>query len=139
MPVFPVQHGILGNTTEPVYVFRKESGRKMTHPQWEMGKAAYNCIETQNAAGNEFSDEHNAVFPVEFPVEIITMFSGESVLDCFGGTGTTMIAAEQLGRRCYMIEMSPHYCDIILARWERFTGQKAELLTPGDKRPEAGK
>ena len=51
-----------------------------------------------------------------------------SIIDCFGGTGTTMIAAEQLDRKCYMLELDPHYCDIILARWEKLTGNKAIKL-----------
>ena len=50
---------------------------------------------------------------------------GEIVLDIFGGSGTTMIAAEQLNRRCYMMELDPHYADVIIERWEKFTGEKA--------------
>lgn len=50
------------------------------------------------------------------------------IFDCFGGTGTTLIACEQLNRTCYMMELDPHYCDVIIKRWEDFTGQKAVLL-----------
>lgn len=53
---------------------------------------------------------------------------GETVLDLFGGSGTTLIACEQLGRRCYMMEYDPHYCDVIIDRWEQFTGRKAERI-----------
>lgn len=55
------------------------------------------------------------------------MYSNEGniVLDLFGGSGTTLIAAEQLGRKCYMMELDPHYCDVIIARWEKLTGKKA--------------
>lgn len=53
---------------------------------------------------------------------------GEIVLDCFGGSGSTLIACEQTKRRCYMIELDPHYCDVIIQRWENFTGGKAEKL-----------
>lgn len=52
----------------------------------------------------------------------------EIVLDLFGGSGSTMIACEQLGRSCYMMEMEPKYCDVIIKRWENFTGKKAELI-----------
>lgn len=52
---------------------------------------------------------------------------GETVLDLFGGSGTTMIACEQLGRKCFMMEYDPHYADVIIDRWEKFTGKKAEL------------
>lgn len=53
---------------------------------------------------------------------------GEEVLDLFGGSGTTMIAAEQLGRKAFLMEYDPHYCDVIIDRWEKFTGRKAELI-----------
>ena len=128
MPFFPIQHGMLGNITEPVYIFSKEAGRKLHHPTWKQGETSYNIVETKNAAGNDYSSEHSATFPVDFAGEFIRRFSHESVLDCFGGTGTTLIAAEQLGRKCYMMELDPHYCDIIIARWEKLTGQKAIKL-----------
>lgn len=50
---------------------------------------------------------------------------GDIVLDLFGGSGTTLIAAEQLDRKCCMMELDPHYCDVILARWEKLTGKEA--------------
>ena len=53
--------------------------------------------------------------------------SGESVLDTFSGSGTTLIAAEQLGRKCYGMEISPQYCDVIVKRWETLTGRQAVL------------
>ena len=55
---------------------------------------------------------------------------GEIVLDTFGGSGTTMVAAEQLGRKARLMELDPHYCDVIIARWEKLTGQKAVKLNP---------
>lgn len=51
---------------------------------------------------------------------------GEHVLDLFGGSGSTLIAAEQAGRRAFLMELDPAYCDVIVARWERFTGRAAE-------------
>ena len=74
------------------------------------------------------------VHPTQKPVgmisEIIKDFTkeGDSVLDAFGGSGTTIIAAEQLGRKCYMMELDPHYCDVIIARWENLTGKKATKI-----------
>ena len=69
-------------------------------------------------------------FPVYLPANIIENFSQENgiVLDCFGGTGTTLIAAEQLNRTCYMMELDPKYCDVIIDRWEMLTGEKAAIL-----------
>ena len=54
--------------------------------------------------------------------------SPKNILDLFGGSGTTMIAAEQLNRTCFMVELDPHYCDVIIDRWEQFTGQKAKRI-----------
>ena len=53
----------------------------------------------------------------------------ETVLDLFGGSGSTLIACEQLGRVCYMAELDEHYCDVIIKRWENFTGQKAVKIS----------
>ena len=51
---------------------------------------------------------------------------GEHVLDLFGGSGSTLIAAEQTGRRAFLMELDAPYCDVIRTRWEHFTGKKAE-------------
>lgn len=53
---------------------------------------------------------------------------GDIVLDIFGGSGTTIIAAEQLHRRCFMMEYDPKFVDVIIKRYEEFTGDKAVLL-----------
>lgn len=53
----------------------------------------------------------------------------EIVLDSFGGSGSTLMAAEQTGRSCYTMELDPVYADVILRRWEAFTGQTAEKLS----------
>lgn len=47
------------------------------------------------------------------------------ILDCFGGSGSTLIACEQLKRKCRMIELSPHYIDVIIQRWQKLTGKDA--------------
>ena len=76
------------------------------------------------------SDEHPTMKPVQLFAYLIDNSSkaGDLVLDTFGGSGTTLIAAEQLGRRAYLMELDPHYCDVILARWEKLTGRTAEKL-----------
>ena len=72
--------------------------------------------------------------PTMKPVKLVARFMknnskpGDIVLDIFGGSGTTLIAAEQLGRKCRMIELDPHYVDVIVQRWEALTGRKAERL-----------
>jgi len=72
---------------------------------------------------------HPTEKPVEVPSKAISFSSNEHqcVLDLFGGSGSTLIACEQLNRICYMMEIDPVYCDVIVKRWENFTGQKAVL------------
>lgn len=72
-------------------------------------------------------DEHPTMKPVPLFGDNIQNSSrvGDIVLDPFGGSGTTLIACEQLGRRCRMVELDPVYCDVIVDRWEKYTGQKA--------------
>ena len=77
--------------------------------------------------------EHPATFPVGLPSEYINALTnnGDNVIDCFGGSGTTLIACEQLNRKCFMMELDPHYCDVIIARWEKLTGKNARRITDG--------
>ena len=74
--------------------------------------------------------DHPAMFPVELPWRCIKMHSdrGGVVLEPFAGCGTTLIACEQTERRCYAMEISPVYCDLIVKRWETFTGATAVKL-----------
>ena len=53
---------------------------------------------------------------------------GDLVLDLFGGSGSTLMACEQVGRKCCMNELDPHYCDVIIERWEQYTGKQATKL-----------
>lgn len=73
---------------------------------------------------------HPAQKPIFLPTEALQNSSklNDIILDVFGGSGTTLIACEQLDRKCYMMELDPKYCDVILQRWENFTNQKAVLL-----------
>jgi DNA modification methylase len=72
--------------------------------------------------------EHLTQKPVELAVRAIQYSSrpGENVLDLFGGSGSTLIAAEQTGRKAFLMEIDPLYADVIVQRYERFTGKKAE-------------
>jgi len=76
------------------------------------------------------SEEHPTMKPVELVARAIQNSShrGDVVMDLFGGSGTTMIAAEQLDRECRMMELDPKYCDVIIKRWEASTGGKAVLI-----------
>ena len=66
--------------------------------------------------------------PVELCAKYIRLYGKKNILDLFGGSGSTLIACEQLDRTCYMMELDPKYCDVIIKRWEKFTGEKAVLL-----------
>ena len=78
-------------------------------------------------------DLHPTMKPVELVANCLKDCTkeGMSVLDVFGGSGTTLIACEQLNRKCFMMELDPHYCDVIIARWEKLTGLKAEKISDG--------
>ena len=73
---------------------------------------------------------HPTQKPVALCSRILEDFTKECdcVLDLFGGSGTTLIACEQLGRKCLMMEFEVHYCDVILSRWEQLTGKTAEKV-----------
>ena len=98
-------------------------------------------INTWNAKHNEMdvwsedreklsNYEHPTQKPVTIPARAIKNSSNEKdiVIDLFGGSGSTLIACEQLNRNCYMMELDPKYVDVIIKRWEDFTGQKAVKL-----------
>ncbi|MDR9817657.1 MAG: DNA modification methylase [Candidatus Methanoculleus thermohydrogenotrophicum] len=76
------------------------------------------------------SDLHPTMKPVALFAKAVenSTKSGETVLDPFLGSGTTLVACEQLGRTCYGMEISPQYCQVIIDRWEKLTGQKAEKV-----------
>jgi len=79
---------------------------------------------------NPQSMVHLTEKPVELARRAIEFSSrrGENVLDLFGGSGSTLIAAEQTGRRAFLMELDELYCDVIVRRWEQFTGRQAERL-----------
>ena len=84
-------------------------------------------------AKTKVNDLHPTMKPVDLVVRAIKNSSrrGQSVLDLFLGSGTTMIAAERIGRSCYGLELDPGYCDVIVERWQKFTGQVATLDSDG--------
>jgi len=77
------------------------------------------------------NDYHPTQKPVELPERAIlnSSKSGDHILDLFGGSGSTLIACEKVNRHARLMELDPKYCDVIVKRWEDFTGKKAVLLT----------
>ena len=125
---------------------RGDSGIRNTFADGEMAWCSFHTpvrIYHQLWNGMIREGEHEKrVHPTQKPIrmlsEIIQDFSaeGDLVLDVFGGSGSTLIACEHTGRRCFMCELSERYCDIIISRWEQLTGLEAERVTEGDEREE---
>lgn len=76
------------------------------------------------------SVEHPTMKPIPLFAYLIQNSSQEgwNVYDSFGGSGTTVMACEQLDRNGFLMELDPHYCDVIINRWETYTGKKAEKI-----------
>lgn len=109
---------------EPIVYGWKQKG---THHFYGAGKFKTSVWDIPKPLKNEL---HPTMKPIELIAECLLDCSieGQSVLDLFGGSGTTLIACEQLNRNCRMMELDPHYCDVIIARWEKLTGKKAVKL-----------
>jgi DNA modification methylase len=126
-PVNYIAKGVISSAVELIMCFGDNNTRSFKDTHFSNGEYYLGVIEGNVASNNEYSKIHKATFPIYLPENIIKNFSskGSSIIDCFGGTGTTLIACEQLDRKCYMMELDPHYCDVIIARWEKLTGNKA--------------
>ncbi len=112
---------------EPIlYGWKEGAGGKV----WNGGRSQSDVWQYNKPAK---SDEHPTMKPVEVVMRALKNSSrpGDAVLDLFGGSGTTLVASEMAERRCRMMEMEPKFCDVILARWEKLTGEKAEKCGEG--------
>jgi len=107
---------------------------------WREGAAHWFNPEIKNATDvwsvkkiNPNAMVHLTEKPVELAARALTYSSkaGQAVLDLFGGSGSTLIAAEKLRRRARLMEIDPPYCDLIVRRWEEYTGKKALLDIDG--------
>jgi DNA modification methylase len=115
--------GCLMRDWEPIYVFS-------TNKQGLNTKSVIsNFWQVSNTGAQQ--KNHKACFPVELPEKGISLVNSNTgiIFEPFCGSGTTMIAAEKTGRKCFGIELDPKYCDVIVKRWEEFTGKKAVLVT----------
>ncbi len=95
-------------------------------------KLSFVGLSTETTVWDLNKDGINKLHPTQKPVALaekaIRNHSVGLILDLFGGSGSTLIACEKLNRKCFMMELDPHYCDVIVKRWEDYTGKKAELL-----------
>ena len=102
---------------------------------WKPGKAHKTLPDRKQTTVWEFdrpkaSREHPTMKPVAMFAKMLenSTAAGSVVYEPFCGSGTTLIAAEQLNRKCYGMEISPQYCDVIIQRWEKFTGKKSKRI-----------
>lgn len=112
---------------EFIFVYAK-GGLKMNKDQTDCER---NLWKVNNVGANH--DIHKACFPVELVERGVSLFApmGGVVFEPFGGSGTTAIACEKLGRTARLMELDPRYCDVIVRRWQQFTGQAATLEGDG--------
>jgi len=91
-------------------------------------------VEWNGLIGKEKERFHPTQKPVKLFADILNDYTekDDTICDFFGGSGSTLIACEQLNRKCFMCELDPHYVDVIIKRWETLTGQKAELIKGGE-------
>ena len=118
---------VLNSEFEYIHIFSHKANRSIGCKEFRgtLSNILHMGIQRQN----EFAKIHNATFSIEFASFFIENFSNTTVLDPFCGSGTTLIACEQLNRKCYAMELDPHYCDVIIKRWEDFTNKKAIKLS----------
>ncbi|MBQ8892528.1 MAG: ParB N-terminal domain-containing protein [Bacilli bacterium] len=102
---------------------------------WKLGASHYFVGDRNLSTVLEFDKPNrNAEHPTMKPVELVAYLIRNSsqknniILDLFGGSGSTLIACEQLERKAFLMELDERYCDVIIDRWEKFTNQKAELI-----------
>jgi len=124
-----IAKNVMSNRFEYIIFLGQTENPSRSIPTADFQGTIQNVYEGNPNRNNEFSNIHAATFPVDFPEWAINSFTKKNMIigDAFGGTGTTLIACEKTGRYCRMMELDPKYCDVIVKRWEEFTGQKARL------------
>lgn len=122
-----MEPNVMNSRFEYIHCFSKKANRKIGTKKFH--GTVENMVFLNSRTDKQFSSVHKATFPVAFAAWLIDRFTniGEAIYEPFCGSGTTTIAAEQLGRTCYGMEVSPLYCDVIVQRFENLTGEKAVL------------
>lgn len=121
--------GVMASRFEWFIIFSVTNGASRAVPLSSWRGTVQSVYSAPSQRNNDFSKVHAATMPIHVPSWVMQKLcdQAKSVYEPFCGTGTTLIAAEQLGRTCYGMEISPQYCDVIVARWEKLTGKKACL------------
>lgn len=126
--------GHLQNRAELILIFSKHDNSKtIRHHTFSLNLPLSNIITGPKQQRNEFSLIHRATFPLYLPSHVIDncTYEGDIILEPFAGTGTTIIAAEQKARKCFAVEIDPHYVDVILQRWASYTGKDPVRVSDG--------
>jgi len=121
--------GVLNSRFEWLVLFSVHEDATRTVPLSSWRGTVDNVYSAPPQRENGISKIHAATMPIHLPTWVMQTLcdQAKSIYEPFSGSGTTIIAAEQLNRRCFSIEISPAYCDVAVARWERLTGKKATL------------
>lgn len=122
---------VLNSRFEYIHIFSNDATRAVGKKDFR-GDVP-NVFKLNSRAGKEFAKIHKATFRVELPEYFIDKFVETSVMDLFGGTGTTMIAAEKKKVKSFLMEIDSVYCDVIIKRWQDFTGKDAILESTQQK------
>ena len=123
-----MEKNILNADFEHVYVFGESNRTRHIKLGKEFRGTLSNVVEMKRNR-KKVSKDHRAGFDVSFPMHFIDNFTSvdKVIADPFMGTGTTLIACEKTNRKCYGMELDEHYCDVIVNRWQQYTGKKAVL------------
>lgn len=121
------QADAIGSEFELIWSRTKHKRRMLRH-DW------FGFLSSQNGA-----DARNRVHPTQKPITLLADIleqwgkDAQNVVDLYGGSGSTLMACQQLDKTCFICELDPHYIDVIIARWENSTGEKAILINEGIK------
>lgn len=116
------QADAIGSEFELIWSQKKHKRRMLRH-DW------FGFLSSKNS-----SDARNRVHPTQKPISLLVDIieqwgkNSEHIVDLYGGSGSTLMAAEQIKKKSFLMEIDPHYCDVIIARWEKYTGRKAEKI-----------
>jgi DNA modification methylase len=125
--------GVMNSAFEFMWFLSNEEkpNRRIKTANFDRGK--FSNVFLSGTAGGHDASVHGAVFPSKIAEHYVANCSANSssVLDLFGGTGTTLIACEKTGREARLMELDPKYCDVIVRRWQDFTGKIATHAETG--------
>ena len=119
---------VMNSRFEDVWILSPQDKPKRCIPTGRFHSTVSNVYEGRGASGENVAEAiHAAVMPIHFALHILQVMDGTAgiVYEPFAGSGTTLIAAEKLGRRCFAMEIDGIYCDTIINRYEQFTGKRA--------------